>query len=89
MFPLRSHILTANIVVRLRCDVCQRSGLYRLARLAAKYESEILLDDLLVRLSVDCGCRDEPGGNGFGVLFPDLPPRRHGLVLACRCGIDR
>jgi hypothetical protein len=42
------------VVVRLRCEVCNRAGSYRLARLTAKYGSEILLDELLVRLSSDC-----------------------------------
>jgi hypothetical protein len=64
------------VVVRLRCEVCNRAGSYRLARLAARYGSEILLDDLLVRLSADCAWRDEPRGNGCGVQFADLPPRR-------------
>jgi hypothetical protein len=65
-----------SIVVRLRCEVCKRAGAYRLARLAAKYGSEILLDDLLVRISADCAWRDEPRGSGCGVRFADLPPRR-------------
>jgi hypothetical protein len=34
-------------MVRLRCDVCKRAESYRPARLAAKYGSEIDLDDLL------------------------------------------
>ena len=45
------------VLVRLRCDVCKRAGAYRLARLAAKFGSENLLDDLLVRLSADCPWR--------------------------------
>ena len=60
---------------RLRCDVCKRAGSYRLARLAVKYGAEILLDDLLVRLSSDCPWRDEPRGT-CGARFSDLPPRR-------------
>jgi hypothetical protein len=36
------------VLVRLRCDTCNRAGAYRLARLAVKYGAEILLDDLLV-----------------------------------------
>jgi hypothetical protein len=39
------------VLVRLRCDSCKRAGAYRLARLAVKFGSEILLDDLLLRLS--------------------------------------
>jgi hypothetical protein len=38
----------------LRCDARKRAGAYHLARLAAKSGSEILLDDLLVRLTSDC-----------------------------------
>ena len=64
------------MVVRLRCDICKRAGAYRLARLAVKFGSEILLDDLLVRLSADCPWRDEPRGSGCGACFADLPPRR-------------
>jgi hypothetical protein len=47
---------------------------YRLARLAVKFGSEILLDDLLLRLSADCPWRDDPRGT-CGVRFVDLPPR--------------
>jgi len=49
---------------------------YRLARLAVKYGAEILLNDLLVRLSADCPWRDDPRGSGCGARFADLPPRR-------------
>ena len=64
------------VLVRLRCDVCRRAGAYRLARLAVKYGAEILLDDLITRLSADCPWRDEPRGSGCGAHFLDLPPRR-------------
>jgi hypothetical protein len=63
------------VLVRLRCDACKRAGAYRLARLAVKFGSEILLDDLLIKLSADCPWRDDPRGTG-GVRFVDLPPRR-------------
>jgi hypothetical protein len=63
------------VLVRLRCDVCKRAGSYRLARLAVKYGAEILLDDLLVRLSADCPWRDEPRGT-CGARFTDMPPQR-------------
>ena len=62
--------------VRLNCELCKRSGTYRLVRLAVKYGSEILLDDLIVRLSSDCPWRDDPRGSGCGARFTDLPPRR-------------
>ena len=45
------------VLVRLRCDACHRAGAFRLARLAVKYGAEILLDDLLVRLSSDLARR--------------------------------
>src|SRR5437868_7401236 len=51
------------VLVRLRCDTCKRAGAYRLARLAIKFGAEILLDDLIVRLSADCPWRDEPRGS--------------------------
>ena len=63
------------VLVRLRCDTCKRAGAYRLARLAVKYGAEILLDDLLVRLSAGCPWRDEPRGT-CGVRFEDMPPQR-------------
>src|SRR5262245_14890428 len=63
------------VLVRLRCDTCKRAGSYRLARLAVKFGAEILLDDLLVRLSADCPWRDDPRGN-CGARFTDMPPRR-------------
>ena len=63
------------VLVRLRCDVCKRAGAYRLARLAVKYGAEILLDDLIVRLSGDCPWRDDPRG-ACGAHFADMPPRR-------------
>ena len=58
------------VLVRLRCDPCKRAGSYRLARLAVKYGAEILLDDLLMRLSADCPWRDNPRGT-CGARFTD------------------
>jgi hypothetical protein len=63
------------VLVRLRCDVCKRAGAYRLARLAVKFGAEILLDDLLVRLSADCPWRDDARGP-CGARFTDIPPQR-------------
>ncbi|CAH1658839.1 conserved hypothetical protein [Hyphomicrobiales bacterium] len=40
--------------VRIGCDVCHRSGKYRLARLAERFGAEIPLDDLVRQLSIDC-----------------------------------
>jgi hypothetical protein len=45
------------VLMRLRCASCKRAGSYRLVRLAVKYGAEILLEDLLVRLSADCPWR--------------------------------
>jgi hypothetical protein len=64
------------VLVRVRCELCKRAGAYRLARLAVKFGAEILLDDLIVRLSSDCPWRDDPRGSGCGARFSDLPPRR-------------
>lgn len=50
-----------------------------LARLAAKYEPEVDLDDLLARLTQDCPWRDDQKPlwkTGCGVRLADLPPRR-------------
>jgi hypothetical protein len=63
------------VLVLLQCDACKRAGSYRLARLAVKYGAEILLDDLLLRLSSDCPWRDDPRGT-CQVRFADLPPQR-------------
>jgi len=60
----------------VRSELCKREGAYRLVRLATKYGSEILLDDLIVRLSNDCPRRDDPRGTVCGAQFADLPPRR-------------
>jgi len=64
------------VLVRLRCELCKRAGSYRLARLAVKYGSEVLLDHLIVRLSADCPWWDDPWGSGCGARFADLPPGR-------------
>jgi hypothetical protein len=72
--PVRRLVDFPFVLVRLRCHTCKRSGAYRLARLAVKFGSEILLDDLLLRLSADCPWRDDPRG-GCGIRFSDLPPR--------------
>jgi hypothetical protein len=61
------------VLVRLRCDVCNRAAAHRLAQLAVKYGAEIRLGDLIVRLSADCPWRDDPRGS-CGARFADLPP---------------
>ena len=75
MFGIRRLADYPWVLVRVRCDVCKRAGAYRLARLAVKFGAEILLDDLIGRLSADYRWRDEPRGS-CGAGFLDLPPRR-------------
>ncbi len=78
------------VVVRIGCNLCNREGQYRLARLAAKFGPEIPLVDLLDKLAADCPWRPEQGRRSPGkyqpkchacfvdLLFsqppPDLPP---------------
>jgi hypothetical protein len=67
------------VLVRIGCDVCQRSGRYRLARLAEKYGADINLEDLLARLTADCGASNprHPVHRECQARFIDLdPPRR-------------
>jgi hypothetical protein len=47
------------VVVRIGCRVCNRRRTYRLARLAAKFGTEISLRDLTDRFSYDCMWRAE------------------------------
>lgn len=49
------------VVVRVVCNLCNRSGSYKLARLAARYGPDIALDDLLDRLAGDCPWRPRKG----------------------------
>ncbi len=71
------------VVVRFRCDLCKRQGQYRLARLAAKFGSEIPMDTLLDHIAFDCPWRPGPKERLPGkyevkcrAFFPDLvrPP---------------
>ena len=54
------------IVVRVGCNLCGRSGQYRLARLAARFGPEISLDDLLDRLAADRPWRRHTGRRRAG-----------------------
>jgi len=63
------------VLVRRAATTASARWSYRLARLAVKFGAEILLDDLLVRLSADCPWRDDPRGT-CGARFEDMPPRR-------------
>jgi hypothetical protein len=42
------------VVVRIECVLCPRRGIYRLARLAARYGPEQRLDGLLADIAHDC-----------------------------------
>jgi hypothetical protein len=63
------------VKVRISCALCQRVGVYRLARLAAHYGAEIELDDLLTRL-VPCPARNpcDPLHRECQVRYTDLDP---------------
>lgn len=65
------------VVVRIRCDLCHRSGQSRLARLAAKFGPEATLDEVVERLTRDCPWRKDGAADlkGCGAFFPDLPQR--------------
>ncbi len=83
MFSVRSHgrmtpqtlLSYPYVVVRVRCLACQRSGSYRLVRLAAKFGESIAMDDLLRKLA-DCPRNQglHPYKPGCGARFIDLDP---------------
>jgi hypothetical protein len=64
------------VLVRLRCDLCNRRGAYRLVRLALKFGPDITLDDLLRRLTADCAGRErnKRWDEGCRAYYPDLEP---------------
>ena len=59
------------VTVRIGCAPCRREGVYRLARLAATYGSEIALPELLARLTAQCAHR---GSVHCAARFTDLDP---------------
>ena len=65
------------VIVRIRCDLCRRSGQSRLARLAAKFGPEATLDQVVERLTRDCPWRKDGAADltGCGAYCPDLPAR--------------
>ena len=85
------------IVVRVGCDLCRRQGEYKLARLAAKFGSEITLGELLDEVAFDCPWRRRSGQRRpgkynvkCGAYFPDLdrppvppdlPPAKRKLIV--------
>ena len=69
------------VVVRVRCDSCNRRGKYRLARLVDKFGADFPLDELIKRLAhATCGHRPENQRKGkrwaqrCTAYFPDLDP---------------
>jgi hypothetical protein len=63
------------VVVRLGCSRCSRQGQYRLARLAAKYGSELEMTALLAYLASDCamwGRQRHPFKEQCGAYFIDI-----------------
>jgi hypothetical protein len=74
-----------HVVVRIACRNCKRRGSYRLARLAERFGADATLDDVLMKLSADCGLAvnrsNHPGCRR--VYLPDLEtPRRQPDVPA-------
>jgi hypothetical protein len=62
------------VAVRLGCSRCGRQGQYRLARLAAKYCSDIEMRRLLEHLASDCamwGRQRHPFKEQCGAFFVD------------------
>lgn len=45
------------VAVRVRCDQCKRSGVYRLARLAEAFGAEASMDAVVGNLTHDCPWR--------------------------------
>src|SRR5208283_1303639 len=81
------------VVVRIACRRCTRKGSYRLARLAAKYGSEIPMLELLAHLAGDCAIWDtrHPRAPRCGAYFVDLDfPARHqsGPQKACGASVS-
>ncbi|GEP12423.1 hypothetical protein MMMDOFMJ_4719 [Methylobacterium gnaphalii] len=84
------------IIVRVKCDLCpNRHGVYRLARLAAKYGSETPIADMLAGIASDCLYPRPNPGPGARKLqkysarchayFPDIanpPPKPPDLPAA-------
>ena len=58
---------------------CTRKGTYRLARLGAKFDPEMPLDELLKLLAGDCPHwkYTTRWPEGCGAFFPDLEPPMH------------
>ena len=75
------------VVVRIGCDLCERAGAYRLARLAEKFGAGISLDELLsrrvlVRLVGVTLTSLQPQGVKQGQLFAEQDTARKKLFEA-------
>ncbi len=74
------------VSLTLACRFCARKGHYRLARLAAKYGSEVPMDTVLRYLAGDCEYwrPSHPYKLGCGAYFADLegPPRPPDVPVA-------
>ena len=69
------------IVLRLACRRCDRTGAYRLARVAARFGADCSMPDVIAGLTVDCAYRRprHPIAGSCQAYLPDLepqPPRR-------------
>ncbi|WP_175537452.1 hypothetical protein [Pelagibacterium halotolerans] len=83
------------VVCRVACNLCRRSGQYRLARLAEKYGADTSLAHMLSLLAADCPWtadrfKPQKYRKGCGIHLPaierdptppDLPPAMDGLSV--------
>lgn len=84
------------VVCRVQCNLCRRSGQYRLARLAEKYGASTSLSHMLSLLAADCPWiadrfKAQKYRKGCGIHLPDierdptpppdLPPTLRGLQI--------
>jgi hypothetical protein len=79
MRPPETLFTYPYVIVRLRCERCQRHGGYRLTRLILKFGPNITMDELLMRLTADCPWWEDRGRGALGcrARYCDLdPPRR-------------
>lgn len=63
------------VVVKVACPKCGRNGAYRLARLAAKYGSEIEMPYLIAQIAADCPRRATKRVNIYDrceAFFPEM-----------------
>ena len=74
--PRRSGSLTIadhpTDPIEIDCQKCGRSGRYRKVTLFEKYDSDVVLPDLIGLLASDCEYRNKLGNQGYGALNPAL-----------------